>query len=488
MSSPLESLEPSLLWQSFDGIRQVPRPSKHEEKIIEHMKKWAGDRGFEVLQDAAGSLTIKVPASPGHEAAPTIILQGHLDMVCEKNSDVDHDFMTEGINVEVEGDWVQAKGTTLGADNGIGVAAGMAIADDPDVTHGPLELLCTIDEETGLTGAKDLDPSIVNGRIMLNLDTEEDGAVYIGCAGGADSVATLKVSRRRGLLDSVPVQVAVRGLRGGHSGLNIIENRGNAIKLTTRILLQAIEEGIELDLVSIDGGSKHNAIPRETFAVCRVGSDQLADLRVVGENCSKDFKEEFGDSDPDMEVTVEVLEDAAENNQAVNIHARDRLLRVLDGMPHGVLSMSRDVDGLVETSNNLAVVSTEDEKIEITVSYRSSIMPALFAVRRQVDSIFRQAGAAVHVDDAYPGWKPNPESPIVQRTCDVFEKLFGTKPELKAIHAGLECGLLIEKIPGMDVVSIGPQIENAHSPEERVQISSVARFYQHLAALVEDLA
>jgi dipeptidase D len=286
----------------------------------------------------------------------------------------------------------------------------------------------------------------------------------------------------------VPVEVAVRGLRGGHSGLNIIENRGNAIKLTTRILLQAIEEGIELDLVSINGGSKHNAIPRETFAVCRVGSEQLADLRAVGEACSKDFKEEYGDSDPDMEVVLEVLEDAADNHQAVNIHARDRLLRVLDGMPHGVLSMSRDVAGLVETSNNLAVVTTEDEEISITVSYRSSIMPALYAVRRQVDSIFRQAGAAVHVDDAYPGWKPNPDSPIVKRTCDVFEKLFGTKPELKAIHAGLECGLLIEKIPGMDVVSIGPQIENAHSPEERVQISSVARFYQHLAALVEDLA
>ena len=488
MSSPLESLEPKLLWQHFDTIRRVPRPSKHEEKIVEAVKAWAADRGLEVLQDAAGSLTIKVPATPGHEEAPVVVLQGHLDMVCEKNSDVEHDFMTEGINVAVEGDWVVALGTTLGADNGIGVAAGMAIADDPDVVHGPLELLCTIDEETGLTGAKDLDPSIVSGRIMLNLDTEEDGAIYIGCAGGADSVATLKLARRPGYLDSVPARVTVRGLRGGHSGMNIIENRGNAIKLTTRVLLAAIEEGLELDLVSIDGGSKHNAIPRETFAVCRVDAGQVDALRTVAESCAKAFREEFGASDPDLDVIIETIDDDEITRKPINVHARDRVLRLLDGLPHGVLSMSREVDGLVETSNNVAVVTTEDDHLSLTVSYRSSVMPALYAVRRQVDSMCRQAGANVHVDDAYPGWKPNPNSAIVQKTSEVYEKLFGTKPALKAIHAGLECGLLIEKIPDMDVASIGPQIENAHSPEEKVQISSVARFYKHLAALLEELA
>jgi dipeptidase D len=488
MSSPLESLEPKLLWQHFDTIRQTPRPSKHEEKIIETVKSWAAERGFEVLQDSAGSLSIKVPATPGHENAPIIVLQGHLDMVCEKNSDVEHDFMTEGIEVEVDGDWVQAKGTTLGADNGIGVAAAMAIADDPDVIHGPLELLCTIDEETGLTGAKDLDPAIVSGRIMLNLDTEEDGAIYIGCAGGADSVATLKTARRAASLGSAPVKVAVTGLRGGHSGLNILENRGNAIKLTTRILLAAIEDGVELDLVSIDGGSKHNAIPREAFAVCRVDKTQIDALKVVVESCGGDFREEFGASDPDLEVTVEELDDDDERRNVLNVHARDRLLRVLNGLPHGVLSMSRDVDGLVETSNNLAVVINKGDHSEITVSYRSSIMPVLYAVRSQVDSIFRLAGADVHVDDAYPGWKPNPDSPIVKTTGAVYERLFGEKAELKAIHAGLECGLLIEKIPDMDVTSIGPQIENAHSPEERVQISSVQKFYKHLAALLEELA
>jgi len=488
MSSPLESLEPSLLWKHFDTIRNTPRPSKHEEKIIAVVKSWASDRGFEVLQDAAGSLTIKVPATPGHENAPTVILQGHLDMVCEKNSDVEHDFMTEGIEVEVKGDWVQAKGTTLGADNGIGVAAAMAIADDPAVTHGPLELLCTIDEETGLTGAKDLDASMVTGRIMLNLDTEEDGAVYIGCAGGADSIATLKTGRRTGALGSSPVKLSVTGLRGGHSGLNIIENRGNAVKLTTRILLAAIEEGIELDLVSIDGGDKHNAIPREAFAICRIDSSETAAFEAVAEKCARDFREEFGQSDPDLAVSVGELDEGDAYRSVLTVHARDRVLRILNGLPHGVLSMSRDVPGLVETSNNVAVVKNHGDHAEINVSYRSSVMPALFAVRAQVDSIFRLAGAEVHVEDAYPGWKPNPTSPIVQTTSEVYEKLFGEKPALKAIHAGLECGLLIEKVPGMDVVSIGPQIENAHSPEEKVQISSVQKFYKHLAAVLQELA
>jgi dipeptidase D len=488
MSSPLESLEPKLVWQHFDAIRQIPRPSKHEEKIIEGVKSWAAERGFEVAQDAAGSMTIKVPATAGHENAPTVILQGHLDMVCEKNSDVEHDFMTQGIDVEVDGDWVQAKGTTLGADNGIGVAAAMAIADDPDAVHGPLELLCTIDEETGLTGAKDLDPSIVSGRIMLNLDTEEDGAIYIGCAGGADSTGKLNTPRRSALLNSVPVKLSITGLRGGHSGLNIIENRGNALKLATRVLLTAIGDGIEVDVVAIDGGSKHNAIPREAFALCRVEKGQVEALKAVAEKCGKDFLEEFEATDPDLSVNVEAIDDNDELRQPVNVHARDRLLRVLDGMPHGVLSMSREVEGLVETSNNLAVVSDKGDHTEITVSYRSSIMPALYAVRSQVDSILRQAGASVHVDDAYPGWKPNPDSPIVKKTSEVFERLFGSKPEIKAIHAGLECGLLIEKVPGMDVVSIGPQIENAHSPDERVQISSVQKFYKHLTAILEDLA
>jgi dipeptidase D len=433
-------------------------------------------------------MTVKVPATKGHEKAPTVILQGHLDMVCEKNEDVALDFMKDPIEVRVDGDWVKATGTTLGADNGVGVAAAMAVAEDPDAVHGPLEILGTIDEETGLTGAKALDPAIVSGRIMLNLDTEEDGAVYIGCAGGADSTTTLPVTRRRGLLGSVPVKISVKGLKGGHSGLNIIENRGNAVKMAARILLAAVEKGLELDLVSLDGGSKHNAIPREAFALARIRKESRGELQAVVDACLADFKEEFSAIEPDLQVIVEQPDDGDEMAQVFNQHARDRLLHLLRILPHGVISMSRDVPGLVETSNNLAVVATEADAVKITTSYRSSVMPALYAVREQIRSASVQAGAEAHEDESYPGWKPNPDSPIVKKTVEVYEKLFGDKPGIKAIHAGLECGLLIEKVPGLDAVSIGPEIRNAHSPDEMVQISSVQKFYKHLLALLKELA
>jgi dipeptidase D len=437
MSSPLDSLEPRLLWSAFDMIRKVPRPSKHEEQISEAMDGWARDGGFEVLKDAAGNMVVRIPATPGHEGAPTIVLQGHLDMVCEKNSDVEHDFMTEGINVDVEGDWVVARGTTLGADNGIGVAAAMAVAQDPDAVHGPLEILCTMDEETGLTGAKQLDASMIAGRIMINLDTEEDGEIYIGCAGGADSHTRLPLARRRGLLGTIPVQLAVRGLSGGHSGMDIIENRGNAIKLAARTLLAALDAEIEVDVVSFDGGSLHNAIPREAFVRCRIHREDLDKLNEVVESCTRNFQEEFAATDPDMALEVEALDDSDDLQMALNVHARDRLLRLIDGLPHGVLSMSRDVPGLVETSNNLAVINTESDHAAINTSYRSSVMPALFAVGQQIASISRQAGATVSVEDPYPGWKPNPDSPIVKKTAEVYGRVFGSEPHLKAIHAGL---------------------------------------------------
>jgi dipeptidase D len=322
---------------------------------------------------------------------------------------------------------------------------------------------------------------------MLNLDTEEDGAVYFGCAGGADAVTTLPVARRRASLGSVPVKLVVKGLKGGHSGLNIIENRGNALKMMTRILLAAVEKGLELDLVSLDGGSKHNAIPREAFATCRVPKGELDALQAVIDEIKGEFEAEYGSIDPDLAVVVVQPDDSEEMREVFNQHARDRLLHLLRTLPHGVLSMSRDVEGLVETSNNLAIVRTETDKVEVTTSHRSSVMPALFAVREQIRSASQLAGADVHEEEAYPGWKPNPDSAIVNKTLDVYEELFGTRPALKAIHAGLECGLLIEKLPGLDAVSIGPEIRNAHSPDEMVQISSVQRFYQHVKALLKAL-
>jgi dipeptidase D len=488
MSQTVAELEPKVLWSHFADILATPRPSKHEERISQHIRQWAEGRGFEVRGDAVGNLVVVVPATPGHENAPVVILQGHMDMVCEKNSDVDFDFMTEGIRASATNDWVIAEGTTLGADNGIGVAAGMAIADDPSAVHGPLELLVTVDEETGLTGAMELDAGIVQGRIMVNLDTEEDGAVYIGCAGGADTTGALKTARRRGALGSLPVLIEIKGLKGGHSGLNIIENRGNAIKLLNRLIMAGIEAEPGLDIVRVDGGSKHNAIPRESSAVIRLPKSSYEAFEALVGRCAKDFREEFGAIEPDLTVDARIIDDAPEHQDVFNVHARDRLVRLVDSLPHGVLSMSREIPGLVETSSSLAVIATEGDEVSIITSHRSSVMPALFATQHAVSSTFRQAGAAVGHKDAYPGWKPNPESPVLQRTIATFENLFGSTPEVKAIHAGLECGLLIEKAPGLDCVSIGPQIENAHSPDEKVQISSVARFYDHLKALLADLA
>ncbi len=488
MSSPLLSLEPKLLWRHFDDIRKTPRPSKHEEKIIEHILSWAGEKGFEVRRDDVGNVVVAVPATPGHENAPTIVLQGHVDMVCEKNSDVEHDFMNDPLDVYVDGDWVKARGTTLGSDNGVGVAAGMAITEDPESVHGPLELLLTIDEETGLTGAMGLDASIINGTIMINLDTEEDESVYFGCAGGADSTATFPIARRRAGLDTAPFKLAVTGLRGGHSGVDIHENRANAIKLAVRVLLKAIDDGVEVDLVSMEGGSKHNAIPREAFAVIRLPKDQKATFEAILPECQKDFEEEFSSIDPDLKLKLEALDDTADYQRPMNVHHRDRLLQALNGLPHGVLAMSREVPGLVESSNNVAVINTEDSQAVLTTSHRSSVTPALLAIQGQVASTCKLGGAEVQVHDGYPGWKPNPDSPIVKKSVEVYEKLFNVTPELKAIHAGLECGLLIEKKPGMDVVSIGPEIKNAHSPDEMVQISSVQKFYRHLRALLEELA
>jgi len=487
MSSPLEGLEPRHIWQHFDGIRKVPRPSKHEEKVVEHVLAWAKDRGFEVLRDQVGNLVIRVPATPGHESAPTVVLQGHLDMVCEKNTNVDFDFMNDPIQVEVEGDWVKAVGTTLGADNGIGVAAGMAIADDPEAVHGPLELLMTLDEETGLTGAMGLDGSMLSGRIMINLDTEEDGAVYIGCAGGADSIAEFPLSRRRALLGSIPARLVVRGLRGGHSGVDIHENRANAIKLAVRTLLRALDQEFEVDLVSLEGGSKHNAIPRESFTVIRLPEASFDGMAGVVEAARSDFADEFP-NEPGLEMVLERLQEADEYLRPVNVQSRDRLLHALNGIPHGVLAMSRDVPGLVETSNNLAVITTQESRAVLTTSHRSSVMPALYGVQSQVRSVCLLAGATVEIHDAYPGWKPNPDSPTVRLAASVHERLFGTAPELKAIHAGLECGLLLDKVPGMDIISIGPVIKNPHSPDEVVQISSVARFYTFLKEILAELA
>ncbi len=485
MATSLENLEPKLVWKHFDDIRRIPRPSKHEDKVAAHVVEWAKGRGFDVRRDAAGNVVVKVPATAGHENAPVIVLQGHLDMVPEKNQDVDFDFLTDAIQTRIVDDFVYATGTTLGADNGIGVAAAMAVADDDSVVHGPLELLFTIDEETGLTGAQELDSSLLDGRTLINLDTEEDGALYIGCAGGADGHVRFDVRRSDAPAGSTALHVKVRGLRGGHSGVDIHENRGNAVKFLARCLDTARKSAAEFDLVTLAGGSKHNAIPREGDAVVRVPAGGEDAFRKAVDGAAAVLKEEFAEIDPNASVEVVASDDG---RGIVERAAAYRFIDALVACPHGVKAMSRAVPGLVETSHNLAVVEDNGDHFSLTTSGRSSVMPALRGLMDEVRAVFRLAGAEVEVGGGYPGWKPNPDSPVLKTAMGVYAKTLGIEPEVKAIHAGLECGLIGEKFPGMDMVSMGPQIESPHSPDERVQISTVDRFYTVLKATLAELA
>lgn len=483
----LSDLEPQLLWQRFDGIRRVPRPSKHEERIAAHIDGWADEHGFDVRRDAFGNRVVVVPASAGREGADILVLQSHLDMVCEKNAGVEHDFMNDPIRLARDGDYVRAVGTTLGADNGLGVAAAMAVATDPTIDHGPLELLFTLDEETGLNGAAALDPAIVVGRQMVNLDTEEDGSIYIGCAGAAGVRAQWTFERQAEPSACQAVRLAVKGFTGGHSGVEIHQPRGNAIKVMARLLSAAVERAIEFDLVSLDGGSKANAIPRECFAHLRLATAQRPALEALIEAVSEDVRGELGDAAAAFAIVVEDG-DRDDTSPPLKTRDRDRLLHLLDAAHHGVRMMSSQVDGLVETSSNLAVVSTTTTGGQAHFSLRSSSNEALRRVADELVSLCRLAAAEPSVDRGYPGWAPNPSSFLLSRAREVHLGLFDEAAEIKAVHAGLECGLLCERLSGLDAVSIGPEILGAHSPDERVSITSTARFYRFLGGLLADLS
>ena len=485
MSHPFAGLKPESLWDAFYGITQVPRPSKHEERISAHIQAWAAEHGFKVLTDAIGNLVVKVPASPGKESAKPVVIQGHLDMVCEKNKDTEHDFMNEPIKVRLEDGWVYATGTTLGADNGIGVAAGMAAAIDPDVIHGPLELLMTMDEETGLTGAKELDASMIESRTMLNLDSEEDGVIYVGCAGGADVHTHFQPDTNAPVDGTKPYKVEVSGLRGGHSGLNILENRGNAVKLLVRTLLAAEENGIEFELAALTGGDMHNAIPRESEAILYIKVSDADTLGKVIESCLEDYRIELKGVDDNLAIRIQPTE---HEGAVLPLSAQVALLCFLDATPHGVLAMSNDLDGLVETSNNLAAVKMGENGYMILTSCRSSIMSAMEDVLSTMESIAVLAGFEAEVQVGYPGWKPDMQSDVLQVVRKVYTNIWKKDPHVTAIHAGLECGLLGDKVPGMDMVSFGPQIEGAHSPDERLHIESTGRFWEALKQVLAELA
>jgi len=484
MAVNLLEFEPKLLWKYFDELRQIPRESKNEKTAGEYIVATAKKFNLEYDQDEIGNIVVRVPASPGHENAPTVVLQGHLDMVCEKNSDVDFDFAKDAIQVRKEGDWLYAQGTTLGADNGIGVAASLAFIEDKSAVHGPLELLLTVDEETGLTGAGYLKPGFIKGKKFLNLDSEEEGIFTIGCAGGADTIFYLDTQLETEFVGKY-IKVAVTGLKGGHSGLDINKNRGNAIKYLVRILWPALET-FSFRLVNVNGGSKRNAIAREAYAELVVKDNDITDFKKSIENSFENLENEFHSVEPDMKLEIFKLD--GKSNKIFNQTTQKNLFNFLFALPHGVLKMSADIPDLIETSVNLATAQVSDEKIIVGTSSRSSVNSALEATRQKLRALGNLVNAKVEQPLGYPGWKPNLESELLATIRTTYKKVSGKEAEVQAIHAGLECGIIGEKYQGMDMVSVGPQIENPHSPDERVHIPSVANFYNFLKATLEKLA
>lgn len=474
-------LKPAAVFKYFEEICQVPRPSKKEEKMIAYLKAFGAKHNLETKVDEAGNVLIKKPATPGKENLQTVVLQSHIDMVCEKNNDVQHDFLNDPIETEIEGEWLKAKGTTLGADNGIGVATELAILADDSIEHGPLECLFTVDEETGLTGAFALHKDFMSGDILLNLDSEDEGELYIGCAGGINSVGEFIYKEVEVPAGYFFFKVEVKGLKGGHSGGDIHLGRGNANKILNRFLSRTAAKH-DMYLCEINGGNLRNAIPREAYAVCAVPEDAKHEVRTDLNIFTAEIENELSVVEPNLRL---VLESADPQPKAIDQDTAARLLKVLYALPHGVYAMSQDIPGLVETSTNLASVKMKpDHIIRIETSQRSSILSARNDMAQTVRSVFELAGARVSSGEGYPGWKPNPHSAILEIAADSYKRLFQTEAQVKAIHAGLECGLFLDKYPNLDMISFGPTLTGVHSPDEKMHIPSVDKFWRHLVDIL----
>ncbi|HEX9654552.1 MAG TPA: aminoacyl-histidine dipeptidase [bacterium] len=476
--------EPKELWQHFDKILTIPRGSKNEAAMREYIIAIAQKHNLSYQQDAAGNVVVSKPGSKGKGSAPVTILQSHLDMVNDKNADVQHDFTKDAIQPRQDGDYLYATGTTLGSDNGIGVAAALAILESKTIEHGPLELLFTIDEETGLTGAGNLSGDLLKGRQLINLDTEEEGSLYVGCAGGAGVNLTIPLKFSNVASGAGAFDIKLHGLRGGHSGVDIHLQRGNAVKLLARAL-NSVHRKVKFQLASLTGGNMHNAIPREAFAKVTVASSEKEKFQKELHQRFQEIYSEFKSADPEMKITIAETDSI---KKTCDDDTTFKVINLLNALPHGVASMSYDIPGLVETSSNLATVKINDSQMVVHVSNRSSVASAIRATQERVASIGELAGAIVEELEGYPGWKPNMDSHVLQVSKKVHQKLLGKEPQIKAIHAGLECGIIGEKVPGMDMVSLGPQIEFPHSPNERVRIGSVSDFYKLLIGVLKELA
>ncbi len=482
MNTEILKLEPTIVWQYFKEILDIPRPSKKEEKIIAYLLKFGKEHNLETVQDEIGNVLIRKPATVGMENRKYVVLQSHIDMVCEKNSDKVHDFENDPIESVIDGDWVTANDTTLGADDGIGVAAQLAILASNDIEHGPIECLFTIDEETGLTGAFGLKPGFLKSNILLNLDSEDEGELFIGCAGGQDTQAWLPFDYIESPEDYSAVKIMVSGLKGGHSGDEINKGHANANKILNRFLW-CKKEDFELKLSNFDGGNLRNAIPREAYAIVLVPSNKKDDLFNELAKFKDMSRNEFSITEPNMDITIE---DTTFPETVIDDESFMEFVNAIYACPHGVIAMSQSIENFVETSTNLASVKFLEDEILITTSQRSSVESEKQDITNMVTSVFKLAGARTLTSDGYPGWAPNPNSAIVDITENSYKKLFKVEPKVLAIHAGLECGLIGDKYPEMDMISFGPTIKRAHSPEEKIEIESVVKFWELLLDVLKN--
>ncbi len=479
----ITDLNPKLVWEIFDEITKVPRPSKKEEKIRQFLITWAQQRNIEVHEDKAGNVLMKKPATSGYENRKTIVLQSHMDMVCEKNNDVDFDFDNDPIETIVDGEWVTANGTTLGADDGIGMAAQMAVLVDDSLQHGPIEALFTVDEETGLTGAFNLEAGFFDGKILLNLDSEDEGEIFIGCAGGIDTTAWFDFKKTPAPKSHQALKIGITGLKGGHSGDEIDKGHGNSVKILNRYLWETNQK-FNIELAHFEGGNLRNAIPREASATFLVPHHDKEQARADFNIFISKMENEYGLTEPDMKLT---LESAELPEWIIDSTTKNNLLDAIYGCPNNVIAMSKRMPGMVETSTNLAAIKLKnDTQIEITTSQRSDIESGKYDIAQSVGSVFHLAGAKVEHSDGYPGWTPNPDSEILEISKTVYKNRFGNEPVVRSIHAGLECGLFLEKYPYLDMVSFGPTLRFVHSPDEKINIASVQKFWDFLVSVLEN--
>jgi dipeptidase D len=482
MPNAIDGLKPALVWKYFAEISRIPRGSKNEAAIAKYLLDTAHALGLEAEQDACGNVLARKAASKGKEKVPSVCLQGHMDMVCEKNKDTVHDFLKDPIELVRKDNVITANGTTLGADNGIAVATCLAIMEDKSLQHGPLEFLFTIDEETGLTGANNLQPGFLKSGILLNLDSEDEGELYVGCSGGRDNSGTWAADYDDVPAGGVGLLITVKGLKGGHSGLEIHTGRGNALKIMNRVLLCAVAFGARV--ARIDGGNKRNAIPREAEAVVWAPKAKATDVAKVVEIMNTDISAEISTVDPGLVIACEHQKGV---RKVLKKAVQKKVLLTLAALPHGVLKMSADIPGLVETSSNLAIITTSKKDVVVQTSQRSSVASEIEEASQMVRAVFTLGGAETAGSDGYPGWKPNIASPILKLAKATYKSLYKKEPAVKAVHAGLECGIIGEKYPGMDMVSFGPTMREVHSPNEHLYIDTVEKFYTFLLGILKNV-